>query len=158
MSQKIGFGNKVKASTLIKLLLINGVVSIVLAAIVVAVNPAKMIAQTNNTKRNTSLISILNAIYAYSADNKGAMPDKIPKPGQSGKISSTDIDLCSALVPQYLPSLPADPTAQNNGNVIKCTEAYDTEFTLSLNEAGTRITVSAPNTQLPLTSPISISR
>lgn len=147
-----------KASTLVKLLIINGVISVILAILIIAINPAQQIAQVNNTKRNTDIIKILNAIYQYSADNKGKLPPHMPSPGTSGQISRRDVDICFSLIPKYLPSLPSDPAAPTNASITKCGEAYDTGYIISLSPGGNRITVIAPNTQPPLTTALTVSR
>src|SRR3990167_4308182 len=57
--------------TLIELLVVIGILTVLLAIVLIAINPAKQFAQANNTQRRSDVNSILNAIHQYAADNKG---------------------------------------------------------------------------------------
>ena len=60
--------------TLIELLVVIGILAILLAITLIAINPARQFSQSNNTQRSSNVNSILNAINQYMADNKGALP------------------------------------------------------------------------------------
>src|SRR3989344_3744170 len=65
-----------KAFTLVELLVVIGILAILTAVVLVAVNPARQLAQARNTERSAEVNSILSAITAYMADplNSGAPP------------------------------------------------------------------------------------
>ncbi len=135
-----------KGFTLIELLVVIGILAILLAITLIAINPAKQFSQANNTKRRSDVNAILNAINQYMADNKGALPAGIPvAPAAAATISDTGADLCALLVPQYMAALPVDPLT-NNGTPVEtagCAAAYNTNYTV-VQGANNRITVAAP--------------
>src|SRR5689334_22363540 len=63
--------------TLIELLVVIGILAVLLAITLIAINPAKQFSQANNTKRRSDVNAILNAIDQYAADNKGSLPTNI---------------------------------------------------------------------------------
>lgn len=148
-----------QASVLITLLLLIGGISVVLAILIITAKPVEQISQINNSKRTTDTIKILNAIHQYIADNKGASPKGMPMPGEAPKnISQNGANICSSLVPKYLPSFPSDPIIQNSELSLNCLPGYDTGYTVSVGYNDNRITISALNTQPPATSVVSVTR
>ena len=138
----------VKGFTLIELLVVIGILAILLSIVLIAINPARQFGQANNTRRRSDVTQILNAIGAYAADNKGVLPAGIllnTAPG-SKDISKADIDICAALVTNYIPALPQDPTTATGTSVTDCTTAYVTGYTVTKDAAG-RVTVSAPSAE-----------
>jgi prepilin-type N-terminal cleavage/methylation domain-containing protein len=101
-----------KGFTLIELLVVIGILAVLLAITLIAINPAKQFSQANDTKRRSDVNAILNAVNQYGADNKGSLPANIPTcaippcAGAGYVISSTDIDICADLVTEYLAALP----------------------------------------------------
>src|SRR6266480_5949829 len=101
-----------KGFTLIELLVVIGVLAVLLAIVLIAINPAKQFSQANNTKRRSDVNAILNAIDQYAADNKGTLPANIPDTGTGAENIGTGAgkaDICADLVTTYLAALPADP-------------------------------------------------
>ncbi len=148
--------NLQKGFTLIELLVVIGILAVLLAITLIAINPARQFAQANNTKRNSDVKQILNAVGAYVADNKGVTPSQIPV-GTASAISSTGVNICAILVPEYIPALPADPSATDPSDVEEVTPGdcgtYDTGYTIRRDASG-RITVLAPLTELTPEVPI----
>lgn len=138
--------------TLIELLVVIGILGILLSIVLIAINPSRQFAQADNTKRNSDVSALLNAIHQYAADHKGKLPTGIPvAPAAAGKISNTAADICAQLSPTYISLLPSDPKAVNNGVAVSdCTQAYDTEYTV-VQDANGRVTVAAPNTDTTVT-------
>lgn len=141
--------------TLIELLVVIGILAVLLAITLIAINPARQFSQANDTKRASDVNAILNAIDQYAADNKGALPTGIPE--TTAAVIGTDlttvppqVDLCSALVTQYLAALPVDPLTNNGTPVSDCAQVggYDTNYTVVKSTADNRITVSAPATEI----------
>jgi type IV pilus assembly protein PilA len=147
-----------KGFTLIELLVVIGILAILLAIVLIAINPARQFAQANNTKRNADVVAILNAISQYAADNKGQLPPGMPASGATEQyISTTGANICGALVPQYLAALPSDPTAANGGsNIPAACSNYDTGYWVSVGSSN-RVTVMATY-QAPATASISATR
>jgi len=56
-----------KGFTLIELLVVIGILAILLAITLIAINPARQFGQANDTKRRSDLTAILNALGQYSA-------------------------------------------------------------------------------------------
>lgn len=127
--------------TLIELLVVIGVLTVLLAIVLIAINPARQFAQANDTQRRSDVNAILNAVHHYAADNKGQLPAEIPSgtPEVIGGATATQADICANLVPTYIAAIPVDP---QDGSYTNCT-TYDTDD-YSIVENGGRITVSTP--------------
>ena len=144
-----------KGFTLIELLVVIGILAILLAITLIAINPARQFSQANNTKRSSDVNAVLNAINQYMADNKGALPSGINTTAQTVGQRAGDVDLCAALVPTYIAALPVDPLT-NNGTPIQSTDCTDTALTTGymvqqLTGGSNRLTVSAPAAELGAT-------
>lgn len=151
---------KPKGFTLIELLVVIGVLTILLAIVLVAINPARQFSQANDTQRRSDVSAILNAIHQYGADNKGTLPTGIDTTAKTitSTAGATNVDLCTALVPTYLADLPIDPTTgtESPANSV-CTDSgatYDTKYTVVTN-ASNRVTVTATG---EITATINVTR
>jgi prepilin-type N-terminal cleavage/methylation domain-containing protein len=152
-----------KGFTLIELLVVIGILAILLAITLIAINPARQFAQANNTKRSSDVNAILNAIGQYQAENHGALPANMPAAGaaavevKQGAAANVG-DICASLVTQYIAQLPVDPLT-NNGTAVAatCPAGYATNYWVAV-AAGTdkRVTVNAPAAELSAT--ISVTR
>lgn len=132
--------------TLIELLVVIGILSILLAITLVAINPSRQFAQSNNTQRRSDVNAILNAIHQYGADNNGDLTGL----GLGGTTPTTnigsgvgEIDVCNSLVPTYLAEMPVDP---QTGSYTSCA-TYDTQYEVSAASAN-RVTVTSPDAEL----------
>ena len=63
-----------KGFTLIEILIAIAIIAILAVVVFVALNPAKRIADSKNSRRTTDVASILTAIQTSIVDNKGALP------------------------------------------------------------------------------------
>lgn len=142
--------------TLIELLVVIGILAVLLAITLIAINPARQFAQANNTKRRSDVNAILNAVNQYMADNKGLLPAGITTTDQ--EISKTGADICSSIVPQYIAALPVDPKTNNGKPITDCAVVggYVTRYNIVQISGNNRLTVSAPDAEL--TESISVTR
>lgn len=136
--------------TLIEILVVIGILAILFAIALVAINPARQFSQANNTKRQSDVNAILNAIHAYAADNKGALPSGITTTAQVIGSGTGEANICTALVTTYIAALPRDPSV-TGGDVTNCTAAYATGYTVVKSASDNRITVAAPSAELSAT-------
>jgi prepilin-type N-terminal cleavage/methylation domain-containing protein len=144
-----------KGFTLIEILVVIGIIAILAAVVIVAINPGRQFAQARNSQRESNINSILNAIGQRLADNKGVWTAATGCPALTANATSTIgvgsvgvvnppaaafIDM-SCLTPTYIPSqLPVDP----NGGVWNSGTSYNTQYNVTLDSFG-RYTVCAPN-------------
>lgn len=108
---------RMRGFTLIELLVVIGILAVLLAITLVAINPQKQFRQANNTQRSSDVNAILNAINQYAVDQKGQLPAGIT--ADRTLIANDGVDLCSVLVPEYLAALPTDPTSASNGAPVE---------------------------------------
>src|SRR6266568_5100802 len=108
--------NLQKGFTLIELLVVIGILAILLAIVLIAINPAKQFGQANDTKRASDVNAILNSVNQFMADNKGVAPANIATNCSAAacNINSTvaagNVNLCATLVTTFIADLPIDPT------------------------------------------------
>ncbi len=125
-----------KGFTLIELLVVIGILGILMAVVIVAVNPSRQFAQARDTQRKADLSAITSAVVQYSVDHNGNLPvDATDNP----IITTTAINvsaLTSYLAPTYIAAVPSDPTPGAN------------PYTIMLDENG-RLVASASSEQNP---------
>ena len=139
--------------TLIEVLLVIGIIAILAAIVIIAINPARQLAQARNTQRWSNVNTILNAIHQYAVDNKGTLPSTLTitatEACASGVASSTCtssslIDLSSLTTNElYVTALPTDPACPSGTYCNANGTGYKVNKT-----ANNRVTVSAPNAEL----------
>ena len=152
-----------KGFTLIELLVVIGIIVILMTAALVAINPFKQFAMANNASRWSGVTTTMNAISQRMVDKKGkfsfddpdfaitdcpAKDDDLPNTTPVTIIGSgaSQYDICSALVPEYVGTLPYDPQNGNFGTL--CTDAYNTRYSIKC-DTNKRITICAEDTQIP---------
>ena len=152
-----------KGFTLIELLVVIGILAVLLAITLIAINPARQFSQANNTKRRSDVNAILNAVNQYMADNKGTVPAGIPvAPAVAASISGAGANICDLLVSDYIAALPTDPKVNEGKSVEKadCTAdrlVYDTDYTI-VQVSNSRITVAVAVANQELGEAISVTR
>jgi len=119
-----------KGFTLIELLVVIGIISILVAVVLVAIDPATRFAEARNARRWSEVRSILSAVLKYASDNDGDLPAGISTSakvlGTSGSgcdstctatsTASSCLNLETELVDEYLGSIPVDPKTGTDSN------------------------------------------
>lgn len=146
--------HKLKGFTLIELIIVIGIIVILAAIVLVAVNPARQLASANNAKRSADVNAIINAVSQYEVDQSGGLPNCISTTVKNigTTVGSTFCDLVAAGVDsKYIATMPTDPggAGQTAGT------AADTKYTI-VSTTNNRITVAAPQAQNGAT--ISVTR
>lgn len=143
--------NSQRGFTLLEVLLVVALLGILAAIVIVAINPARQVAQANNAQRQADVNTILNAVYQYAVDNNGSIPSSITT--TQTEICATG-GTCSGLVDlgvltaneTYLTAIPNDPTGSSANGA-----GYEIVAT-----PNNRVTVIAPDAQLSET--VSVTR
>lgn len=147
--------------TLIELLVVIGILAVLLAIVLIAINPARQFAQANDTQRRSDINAVLNAVDQAMVDLSGTLPSTLAS--ASGNVAipfqssdpSAGTDLCNTLVPQYMAELPKDP---QTGSWVDCS-SFNTGYTITIatssGVATPRVTVGATS---QLSGPISVTR
>ncbi|MBT4349426.1 prepilin-type N-terminal cleavage/methylation domain-containing protein [bacterium] len=120
-----------KGFTLIELIIVIAVIALLASVTFVALDPAKRIGEARNSRRDSETLNIKKALEKYTVDNAGlpsvisALSDDtnymIAAVGDSagGSVSCTALDASitkvdisngTTLIPNYLPTMPVDPT------------------------------------------------
>jgi type IV pilus assembly protein PilA len=140
---------KARGFTLIEILVVIGIIAVLAAIVIIAINPARQFAQARNSQRESNVNTILNAIGQNMADNKGVFTcsgsDYEITDVAGGvviKNGAVKADLAACLVPTYIPSaMPFDPSL--TGAKWTSVTDYNTEYTVVASTTG-RVTVCAP--------------
>src|SRR3989344_4777515 len=87
--------------TLIEILVVIGIIAILAAIVLVAINPARHFREASNTQRSSNVNAILNAVGQFIVANKGELPDDLDSAVESPSslISSTALSKSSGNSP-----------------------------------------------------------
>lgn len=137
-----------KGFTLIELLVVIGILAILLAITLIAINPARQFGQANDTRQRSDVLQILNSIHQYVAENQGQLPAEVAAlvADTPTVFNSTNFpNLCGELMTDYIPALPVIPTL-NQPNITDCNVVggWNTGYSISRDSAN-RIKVSGGN-------------
>ena len=140
--------------TLIEIAIVIGLIAVLAATTIVAINPARQFKLARNSQRISNVNAVLNAVGERISDNHGTFEGSVAGTTQTcptlaagtdyainkGPTSASGALDLSCLSPAYIPSLPSDPKAA----------APDTGYILHLDE-NDRVTVKAPLSELGTT-------
>jgi prepilin-type N-terminal cleavage/methylation domain-containing protein len=122
--------------TLLEILLVIAAIGVLVAIVLIAINPNRQLGQARNSVRQSESNSIAKAIEQYAIENGGAYP---------GGITGTYQDICpvgvsincvnlSTLVPNYIAGIPLDPSGGN--------------YQVAINPSNGKVSLRAPNTEI----------
>jgi prepilin-type N-terminal cleavage/methylation domain-containing protein len=136
---------KNKGFTLIELLIVIALIAVIAGAVIIALNPARQFASARNSQRWSHLPAILNAIQQNISENQGTFTcAEGAIPAVATAMSAAGYDICACLIPNYVSSMPFDPS---DGSYASCAD-YDTGYTILQDGDTGRITVAAPSAEL----------
>jgi type IV pilus assembly protein PilA len=153
--------DKNKGFTLIEILVVIGIIAILAAVVLVAVNPARQFKLARDSQRVSNVNAILNAVGQNMSEHRGVFtcngtPKDLPTTWDviknAPEVIGSSIDLAPCLVPDYLASLPFDPSLV--GAFYTSTSSYNTGYDVYKDTNG-RITASSSG---ELTPTISVTR
>lgn len=151
-------GEHARGFTLIEVLIVIGIIAVLAAVVLVAVNPARQFKLARDAQRTSNVNAILNTVGQNMAEHHGLFicgndtaPTPIPLLPTAIK-SSGGFDLARCVVPAYISTLPVDPTAA--GAHFATTTDYDTGYVIYADAQG-RITASSTG---EITTSISVTR
>ena len=165
-----------KGFTLIELLLVIGIIAILAAIVIVAINPTKQLGDARDAQRRSDVNTLLNAIWQYAIDNGGNLPCQsgatTPCIDASWRMLGTAtsgcdstaatycpdtavarvgacLDLTTNLKDKYIVNVPHDPRYGSG--------AF-THYIVSTAAGNGRVTVTACNAEQATVKPISVTR
>lgn len=131
--------SKTSGFTLIELLVVIGIITILAAIVLVAVNPGRQFASARDTQRRSDLYALTNSIYQFAAEHNGKLPgnnnDASAVPnfpttatcigtggtcwnlGTAGTVDGDPLTpTTDTIVPTYVAAIPKDPSTGSDLN------------------------------------------
>lgn len=127
-----------KGFTLMELLIVIGIIAVLAAIVIIAINPARQLAQSRNAQRESNVNTILNSVHQQALDNNGTIIGVITAVCPATQAVGTGGADLTSLTPTYLAAIPTDPSGGTDAN---------TGYTVC-KAAANRITIAAPNAEL----------
>ena len=141
--------------TLIELLVVIGIIAVLAAIVLIAINPKRQFQQANDARRRSDVNAILNAVSQNIVDNKGTFTCAgvtITSTATNIGAGSGNIDIRSCIVPTFISEIPVDPTT----GTAWTGSTYSTGYKISYDSTAQRYTISATPEVVGAT--ISVSR
>ena len=147
--------------TLIEVLVVIGIIAVLAAVVLVAVNPTRQFKLARDSQRTSNVNTLLNAIHQNISEHKGTftcggvarvLPSTPTIVRYGGGFPTYAGDIASCVVPDYVSALPFDPS--KTGAHYADAVDYDTGYEIVQDSNG-RITASSTG---ELTASISVTR
>jgi len=146
--------------TLIEVLVVVGIIAVLAAVVLVAVNPSRQFKLARDSQRTSNVNTILNAIHQNMAEHRGTFTcggsarslPAVPTLVKSSSVPNDPGDIAECIVPNYISSLPFDPSLP--GARWASTTDYNTGYEIFIDGNG-RLTASSTG---ELTPTISVTR
>ncbi len=132
--------------TLVEVLVVVGILAILLAITLVAINPNQHFQDSRNSQRSSNVTAILDAIYEYESAHSGNVPPSLSSATSTATGIGTGvghIDLCADLVPADIADMPLDPTTGTKAGTDCAADDYETGYEVA-KSSNNRFTISAP--------------
>jgi prepilin-type N-terminal cleavage/methylation domain-containing protein len=149
--------HKKQGFTLIEVLVVIGIIALLSAVVIVAVNPARQFKLARDSQRTSNMNSIVNAIHQNMAEHRGSLvcagvARSIPLTStiiKSSAVLGYEGDIASCMVPDYIGAVPVDPNIP--GAYYASTTDYMTGYEIFRDAQG-RITASSTGELVPTIS------
>ena len=111
---------KQEGFTLIELLIVIGIIAILAAAVIVAINPGQQFEQARNSTRRSQLSSVASAIHSWAAmENNGVYPECLVPDTEGDGVDINSVSDCpdgdaddddlETVLSDYINQLPTPP-------------------------------------------------
>lgn len=142
-------GHALRGFSLIEILVAMGIIAVLAGIVLVAVNPSRQFMLARDSQRRANVAAILSAVGQNIAEHHGVFicdeePFEIPFVVTT--IKKDGVDLARCVVPDYITSMPFDPSA--SGAHFVDLDEYNTEYSIVKDNDTGRITVSAPHAEI----------
>lgn len=134
---------KKRGFTLLEVLMVIGILAILASVVLVAINPARQFKIARDSQRSANIATILNAVGQNMTDHGGVFTCEgviTQIPYTKTLISDSDFDLAPCIVPDYISTVPFDPS-KNGASYVDETN-YNTGYFIESDSEG-RVKVSA---------------
>jgi prepilin-type N-terminal cleavage/methylation domain-containing protein len=135
--------------TLVEVLIALALLVILAVVGLIYLNPGGQLAGARDSQRKLHLNAVLNGIRQNMADTSGGgftcASGPIPTSTQRMR-SAGGYDIAPCLVPNYLPTMPYDPSL--SGSYYNSMSDYDSGYEIVRNASSGEITLSAPGAEL----------
>lgn len=115
-NKKMG-AHRVSGFTLIEVLVVIGIIAVLAAVVLVAINPSRQFKLARDLQRSTNIDAILSAVHQNISEHRGTFmcagvmrdipvtPTRIKSSATVGDLG----DIAPCIVPDYIASMPFDP-------------------------------------------------
>ncbi len=150
---------KSRAFTLLEMLLVIAIIAILAGIVIIAINPARQLAQARNAQRSSDLRALHSAVNQYYIENR-EWPSNLSTVTTLTEICNTGtgttthsvncgtlVDL-SSLVPTYIPAIPTDPQVTASlpfTNTAHAQTTNGTGYEIALDSTTQMVMLTAPN-------------